>query len=138
MVFFKLLKDVPYQKPKKSKKSMTKQLLMAMAVSQSALQLDPDLWKLGGRVGYKVRFEDLSDASKTEILFQTDGMLLREAMLDPILSKYSWIILDEAHERTVQTDILFGVVKAAQQARRRGSGHDQTNNETPPPLKAGF
>ena len=110
-----------------------------MAVSQSALQLDPDLWKLGGRVGYKVRFEDLSDASKTEILFQTDGMLLREAMLDPILSKYSWIILDEAHERTVQTDILFGVVKAAQQARRRGQpGQDQTNNETPPPLKAGF
>ena len=111
---------------------------MAMTVSQSALQLDPDLWKLGGRVGYKVRFEDLSDASKTEILFQTDGMLLREAMLDPILSKYSWIILDEAHERTVQTDILFGVVKAAQQARRRGSGPDQSNNEAPPPLKAGF
>ena len=59
----------------------------------------------------QVRFEDMSDAHKTEILFQTDGMLLREAMLDPLLSKYKWIILDEAHERTVQTDILFGVVK---------------------------
>ena len=64
----------------------------------------------------QVRFEDMSDAHKTEILFQTDGMLLREAMLDPLLSKYKWIILDEAHERTVQTDILFGVVKVNTQS----------------------
>ncbi|PWV01787.1 putative pre-mRNA splicing factor ATP-dependent RNA helicase [Trypanosoma cruzi] len=65
---------------------------------------------LGEEVGYTIRFDDMS-SERTRLKYLTDGMLLREAMSDPLLRRYSVIILDEAHERTVHTDVLIGVVK---------------------------
>jgi len=61
-------------------------------------------------VGYTIRFEDKT-SPRTLLKYMTDGMLLREAMTDPLLSKYGIVILDEAHERTLSTDILFGLIK---------------------------
>ena len=66
--------------------------------------------KLGEEVGYSIRFEDLTSAS-TRIKFMTDGLLLREALVDPLLSRYSVIMVDEAHERSLSTDILLGILK---------------------------
>lgn len=66
--------------------------------------------RLGDEVGYTIRFEDKS-SQMTRLKYLTDGMLLRESMIDPLLNKYGIIILDEAHERTLSTDILFGLLK---------------------------
>ena len=72
--------------------------------------------KLGEEVGYSIRFEDLTCA-KTRIKFLTDGLLLREALADPLLSRYSVIMVDEAHERSLSTDILLGVLKKIKKKR---------------------
>ncbi|EEB08731.1 ATP-dependent RNA helicase Prh1 [Schizosaccharomyces japonicus yFS275] len=66
--------------------------------------------KLGDTVGYSIRFDDCSSRS-TRIKYMTDGMLLRELINDPLLSNYHTVILDEAHERTLLTDMLLGFVK---------------------------
>ena len=66
--------------------------------------------KLGNEVGYSIRFEDNTN-EKTVLKYMTDGMLLREFMSDPTLSRYSCLLLDEAHERSLATDILFGLLK---------------------------
>ncbi|KAG4076501.1 hypothetical protein HA402_014465 [Bradysia odoriphaga] len=71
---------------------------------------------IGETVGYTVRFEDATSI-KTKIKYMTDGSLLREALADKFLRKYRVIILDEAHERTINTDVLFGIVKDAQRLR---------------------
>lgn len=65
---------------------------------------------MGEQVGYTIRFEDVSSPN-TILRFMTDGMLLREAMNDPTMSRYSCIVLDEAHERTLSTDVLMGLLK---------------------------
>ncbi|KAJ2237393.1 DEAH-box ATP-dependent RNA helicase prp43 [Coemansia sp. RSA 485] len=81
----------------------------AMSVAQRVSE-EMDV-KLGQEVGYSIRFEDCT-SSKTMLKYCTDGMLLREAMSDNLLSRYSAIILDEAHERTLNTDILMSLVKS--------------------------
>lgn len=72
--------------------------------------------KLGEEVGYSIRFEDLTSA-KTRIKFLTDGLLLREALTDPLLSRYSVVMVDEAHERSLSTDVLLGVLKKISKKR---------------------
>ncbi|XP_071686171.1 probable pre-mRNA-splicing factor ATP-dependent RNA helicase DEAH5 [Rutidosis leptorrhynchoides] len=66
--------------------------------------------RLGEEVGYSIRFEDCT-CPETVIKYMTDGMLLREILVDENLSQYSVIMLDEAHERTMHTDVLFGLLK---------------------------
>ena len=66
--------------------------------------------KLGNEVGYSIRFEDCT-SERTVIKYMTDGMLLREFLNEPDLASYSVMIIDEAHERTLHTDILFGLMK---------------------------
>jgi len=66
--------------------------------------------KVGEEVGYSVRFEDQT-STRTRIKYVTDGTLLREFLVDPLLSRYSIVMLDEAHERSLNTDILFGLLK---------------------------
>lgn len=68
--------------------------------------------KLGYEVGYSIRFEDCT-SDKTIIKYMTDGMLLREFLTEPDLAGYSCLIIDEAHDRTLHTDILFGLVKVS-------------------------
>lgn len=80
------------------------------------------------QVGYTIRFEDVSDKERTRILYMTDGILFRETQTDPLLSRYSVIMvcnemflsllytesgikIDEAHERSIYTDMLLGVLK---------------------------
>ncbi len=65
---------------------------------------------LGGLVGYAIRFEDCT-SRETEIKYMTDGVLLRESLVDPNLERYSCIIMDEAHERSLNTDVLMGLIK---------------------------
>jgi ATP-dependent RNA helicase DDX35 len=72
---------------------------------------------LGDEVGYTIRFEDVSDTERTRIRYMTDGMLFRETLVDPLLSRYSVIMVDEAHERSIYTDLLLGILKKIRRKR---------------------
>lgn len=87
----------------------------AMSVAKRvAEEMDSELGKL---VGYSIRFEDVT-CDDTRVKFMTDGVLLRETLRDADLDKYSAIIMDEAHERSLNTDVLFGILRGVA-ARRR-------------------
>jgi pre-mRNA-splicing factor ATP-dependent RNA helicase DHX38/PRP16 len=73
--------------------------------------------KLGSTVGYAIRFEDCT-SKETVIKYMTDGVLLRESLTEPDLDRYSCVIMDEAHERALNTDVLMGLMKKILQRRR--------------------
>eukprot|EP00928_Gymnodinium_smaydae_P015558 TRINITY_DN15761_c0_g1_i1.p1 TRINITY_DN15761_c0_g1~~TRINITY_DN15761_c0_g1_i1.p1 ORF type:complete len:1040 (+),score=243.54 TRINITY_DN15761_c0_g1_i1:85-3204(+) len=73
--------------------------------------------KLGHEVGYKIRFEDCT-TDRTIIEYMTDGMLLRSFLNEPDMASYSVMVVDEAHERTLHTDVLFGLVKDVSRFRQ--------------------
>lgn len=75
--------------------------------------------QLGQEVGYQVRFSNVTHPRKTKLKYLTDGMLLREIMLDGNLNKYSTIIIDEAHERTILTDLIMGFLKDLITSKKR-------------------
>lgn len=104
---FVLFDDLPQQNGKMVACTQPRRVA-AMSVAQRVAQ-EMDV-TLGEEVGYSIRFEDMT-GPKTIMKYMTDGMLLREAMNDHNLTRYSNIILDEAHERTLATDILMGLLK---------------------------
>lgn len=72
---------------------------------------------LGKEVGYRIRFEDVYSNDLTKLVVMTEGLLLREIMYDPLLTKYNVVIIDEAHERSIQTDLLLALLKKIQRRR---------------------
>lgn len=67
--------------------------------------------RLGDEVGYAIRFEECTHPKYTRLRYTTPGMLFRECLSDPLLSRYSVIMVDEAHERTAYTDLLVALLK---------------------------
>jgi hypothetical protein len=87
---------------------LSRSILSLLATVREQLLMPPDL--IFGQVGYSIRFEDVT-TKETVIKYMTDGVLLRESLREPDLDKYSCIVMDEAHERSLQTDVLFGTLK---------------------------
>ncbi|KAL7415810.1 P-loop containing nucleoside triphosphate hydrolase protein [Mrakia frigida] len=105
---FVAFSDLPQLKGKMIACTQPRRVAATSVAKRVADEMDVPL---GKEVGYSIRFEDMTDRDSTFLKYMTDGMLLREAMNDNMLSRYSTIILDEAHERTLATDILMGLLK---------------------------
>ncbi|KAJ7740706.1 P-loop containing nucleoside triphosphate hydrolase protein [Mycena maculata] len=106
--------DLPHTKGKLVACTQPRRVAAMSVAKRVADEMDV---QLGRQVGYSIRFEDMTEPGTTFLKYMTDGMLLREAMNDPNLERYSTIILDEAHERTLSTDILMGLLKGLAKKR---------------------
>jgi pre-mRNA-splicing factor ATP-dependent RNA helicase DHX15/PRP43 len=104
---FVLFDDLPHLNGTQVACTQPRRVAAMSVAKRVADELDVEL---GEEVGYNVRFDNKS-SNNTILKYMTDGMLLREAMEDHNLTRYSTIILDEAHERTLATDILMGLLK---------------------------
>ncbi|VDB91705.1 unnamed protein product [Peniophora sp. CBMAI 1063] len=111
---FVCFSDLPHTKGKMVACTQPRRVAAMSVAKRVADEMDV---QLGKQVGYSIRFEDMTESGTTFMKYMTDGMLLREAMNDPDLSRYSTIILDEAHERTLATDILMGLLKKVVERR---------------------
>ncbi|KAG2047895.1 P-loop containing nucleoside triphosphate hydrolase protein [Suillus hirtellus] len=106
--------DLPHTKNKIVACTQTRRVATTVVAERVADEMDV---QLGQQVGYSIRFEDMTEPGTTFLKYMTDGILLHEAMHDPDLSCYSTIILDDAHERTLATDILMSILKSLAQRR---------------------
>jgi len=90
-----------------------------LACTQLAKRVSLELsTPLGKTVGYSIRFDDNSSSNDTRIKFITDGSLLREMLTDPLLSRYSVVVVDEAHERSLNSDALLGLLRRVRMIRK--------------------
>ena len=93
--------------------------------------------ELGSLVGYEIRFDHCATPGKTKIKYVTDGCLLRECLQNPSLSQYSCVIFDEAHVRSMETDILFGLAKTSilmqqqKEGKKKGAGSGGRGRNVP-------
>jgi ATP-dependent RNA helicase DHX37/DHR1 len=83
-----------------------------------AARVGHELSLSSSRVSYQIRY-DATVSPTTSIKFMTDGVLLRELSTDLLLNKYSVIVIDEAHERSINTDILIGVLSRVVKLREK-------------------
>ena len=106
--FFK--NDKVFQKSKKSPRVVITQPRRVAAIQMAKRVCYEKNYKLGNEIGYTIRFGDNS-CENTIIKYVTDGILVKECLADNILNKYHVVIIDEAHERSLYSDILFALIK---------------------------
>ncbi|KAF8623378.1 hypothetical protein AX15_006397 [Amanita polypyramis BW_CC] len=106
--------DLPHARGKIVAVTQPRRVTTVSVASRVASEMDVEL---GKEVGYSIRFDDKTTAGTTFLRYMTDGKLLYEAMYDPDFNRYSTIIIDEAHERTIATDILMAMLKSVAKKR---------------------